>query len=189
MTAQPNRRPNSLRKSGFDYSSACVYMVTICTHRRVCVLGEIANAVFIPSAPGSIVRECWFELLHHYSRLQLGVLTIMPNHLHGVLAFTDPIRAGLRPAPTTLSTQPGLSEVVRAFKAFSARRINELKGVGGTLVWQRGFHDRIVRNSDELSRVHRYMEENPAQWQFDAENPNRRKQHVATASVRASAAK
>jgi REP element-mobilizing transposase RayT len=109
------RRPNSLRRKGFDYSSAAVYFVTICTHERKSILGKVAGAALEPSAAGKIARECWIELTHHYGRLQLGALTVMPNHIHGVLGFVDPAWAGLKPAPTTRRT---LSEVVRAFKTF-----------------------------------------------------------------------
>ena len=42
----------------------------------------------------------------------------------------DQVGAGLKPAPTM---RHGLPEIVRAFKTFSARRINALQGTAGAL--------------------------------------------------------
>jgi putative transposase len=92
----------------------------------------------------------------------------MPNHVHGVLAFIDPVGAGLRPARS--AARHGLSEIIRAFKGFSSRRLAELDHSLRGMVWQRGFYDHIVRNSDDLTNVRRYIFTNPAKWEFDIEN-------------------
>jgi len=31
-------------------------------------------------------------------------------------------------------------------------------------VWQRGYHDRIIRDAADLARIRRYIEINPARW-------------------------
>ncbi|MCJ7677851.1 MAG: transposase, partial [Anaerolineales bacterium] len=64
-----------------------------------------------------------------------------------------------------------LSEVVRGFRTFSARRIGELRGMRGAPVWQRGFYEHVIRNDAELDRVRRYIETNPSRWADDEENP------------------
>ena len=61
----------------------------------------------------------------------------------------------------------GLPEIVRAFKSFSARRINILRHTPGVPVWQRGYHDRIIRNEDEWERLHAYILDNPRRWAED----------------------
>jgi len=38
-------------------------------------------------------------------------------------------------------------------------------------VWQRSFHDRIIRNDRELSASREYLDNNPLAWALDAENP------------------
>jgi REP element-mobilizing transposase RayT len=101
----------------------------------------------------------------------------MPNHIHAVLApatpncfSLDPVGAGLRPA--RVRKPHGLSEIIRAFKGFSARRIGELNPSLRGAVWQRGFYDHIIRNANDLSNVRRYIFQNPARWDFDRENAN-----------------
>ena len=75
-------------------------------------------------------------------------------------------RAGLRPAPTKSVVAPrhGLSEVVRGFKSFSGRRVNELRGTPGVSVWQRGYYEHVVRNEEDLNRIREYIEGNPLRW-------------------------
>jgi len=55
-----------------------------------------------------------------------------------------------------------LSEIVRTFKSFFARRINFLLDSPGIPVWQRNYYEHIIRNDDDLNRIHLYIESNPA---------------------------
>ena len=92
----------------------------------------------------------------------------MPNHVHGILWLTRADeRAGLRPAPTDRA----LSEVVRAFKAFSARRVNQLRCQPGSPLWQRNYYDHVIRNQTQLRRSREYIAANAGRWGSDAENP------------------
>lgn len=73
--------------------------------------------------------------------------------------------------PTTPATprpkHHGLPEIVRGFKTFSARRINEHRGTPGTSVWQRNYYEHIIRDEAALRRIRRYIINNPARWAFD----------------------
>ena len=82
-------------------------------------------------------------------------------------------RAGLRPAPTKSGVAPrhGLSEVVRGFKSFSGRRVNELRGTPGVALWQRGYFEHVVRNEEDLNRIRQYIVENPLRWSLKRERP------------------
>ena len=40
-------------------------------------------------------------------------------------------------------------------------RFNETK------IWQRGFHDHIVRNEFDYEKIAKYIEENPIKWHLD----------------------
>ncbi|MCY3668465.1 MAG: transposase [Gemmatimonadetes bacterium] len=80
------------------------------------------------------------------------------------------VGAGLKPAPTA-PTRHGLSEIVRAFKTFSARRINALHNTVGTPFWQRNYYEHVIRNESALDRIRQYIVDNPARWREDPENP------------------
>ena len=38
-------------------------------------------------------------------------------------------------------------------------------------LWQRNYHEHIIRDEDELSRIRAYIINNPLQWELDRENP------------------
>ena len=62
---------------------------------------------------------------------------------------------------------------MRGFKAAVTKRLNEIRGTPGAPVWQRNYYDHIIRGADDLLRVRRYVEENPARWAEDENNPAR----------------
>ena len=175
----------SIRLKGYSYSQDGVYFVTVCTENRECLLGEIKNSEMILNEYGEITKFTWSDLINHNKNISLDYFVIMPNHVHGIVMIMDnenhvgagskpaPIkfalikRAGLEPAPT----QNGLSEIVRQFKTFSAKRINTLRNTPAIPVWQRNFYDHIIRNEDELIRIREYIENNPIKWDLDKNNP------------------
>ncbi len=67
---------------------------------------------------------------------------------------------------------PTLGQVVRAFKAATARLIRQAGN--GDFAWQRNYYEHIVRNEAEFHRIAQYIHANPANWAMDQENPNRR---------------
>lgn len=83
--------------------------------------------------------------------------------------------AGLEPASTELMKMENpwkrlpLSEIVRQFKTFSARRINELRKTPGVKVWQRNYYDRIIGSDREYEQIAAYIANNPANWLNDKE--------------------
>ncbi len=110
----------------------------------------------------------------HYPNVELDAFVVMPNHIHGVIIIFDAVGAELSSAPTHAKRNP-LSEIVRGFKAFSARRINELRNSLGSPVWQRNYHEHIIRSEKSLNAIREYILFNPARWASDQDNPvNRR---------------
>ena len=154
--APPSRR-TSLRLPDYDYATPGAYFITVCIKGRKCILGEIRGAEMESDSLGKIAEETWAGLPHHYSGLSLDDFIVMPNHVHGLLWLNE--------------SASGLSEVIRGFKTFSAKRINQARGTPGRPVWQRGFYDHVVRSEHALDKVRAYILDNPAQWHLDRENP------------------
>ena len=158
----------SIRLKGYDYSQPGAYFVTMCVACRECLLGDIGEGVMRLSPYGAIVQECWYELPRHFADVELDTFVAMPNHVHGMVVLR-PVGAGFKPAPTK---HHPLSEIVRGFKTFSARRINEHRGTPGIPVWQRNYYERVIRNEGELDRIREYVANNPMRWPMDRENPD-----------------
>lgn len=180
----------SIRLRGYDYAQAGAYFVTIVMRDRACLFGKVVNGEMQPNQFGRIVRSTWGELPDHYEGVECDAFMVMPNHVHGIIVLADgdgvgesdvgaglkpaqrmaagpnSVRAGLKPAPT-------LSEIIRGFKTFSARRVNELRETPGVPVWQRNYYEHVVRGENELSRIREYIANNPAQWEMDREHPLR----------------
>ncbi len=62
------------------------------------------------------------------------------------------------------------------FKSAATKRINVHRGLPGHPVWQRNYHDRVIRDEQELARIQEYIETNPFNWLDDEENPVNRKE-------------
>ena len=85
-------------------------------------------------------------LLHGDGRdYQLLAWVVMPNHLHVVLRRAHHVT---------------LAMIVRRWKSWTARRINELFGSTGP-VWQRDYHDTWLRDAAAVGTAIRYVEMNP----------------------------
>jgi putative transposase len=166
-------RRKSIRLAGYDYSSAGCYFITVCSFHRKCIFGEIIQGKFHSNPAGQIVSESWFELPYHYAGLELDAFVIMPNHVHGIVALCDPVGAGFKPAPG-MRKRRSLSEVMRAFKTFSSRRINEGRAVRTDPVWQRGYYEHIIRGEKALRKIRAYISNNPLSWDADVENQFRK---------------
>ena len=85
-------------------------------------------------------------LLHHdRNHYALQAWCVMPNHVHVLVATTK---------------DHELSTIVRTWKTFSAKRINEFAKRSGS-VWSPDYFDRYVRDDKQFETAKRYIEMNP----------------------------
>ena len=201
MTAQPRpKHRRSLRLSGYDYSRAGAYFVTICVQDRMCLFGEIVDGVMRLNEAGTIVRDEWLRTTIIRPNVELDAFVVMPNHLHGIIVLHDNRRGTLQRAPTIQDdpalhhaptpqrpptverfgkpTSNSIPTIVRLFKSVTTKRINHLRGTPGRgtsprapTVWQRNYYEHIIRNEHSLNRIRQYITDNPLQWELDRENP------------------
>jgi putative transposase len=60
------------------------------------------------------------------------------------------------------------------FKSVSTRKINQINRSAGTPVWQRNYHERIIRDETALQNIRRYIAANPSKWESDRDRPLRK---------------
>jgi REP element-mobilizing transposase RayT len=152
------------RLKGYDYSRAGFYFVTVCTKNRVEWFGNIADGKMILNDHGNIVVQCWHDLVNHYKNVRLDEFMVMPDHVHGIIIIQNNVGNGLKPFPTDGVKSHELPEIVRGFKTFSSRRINEQSFP--KFQWQKSFYDRIIRNERDLNRIRKYIQDNPGRIGF-----------------------
>ena len=152
---RPVRKPNRLR--GYDYSQQGCYFVTICTRGREHLLGHVAvgaDVLIGPRVSLSKIGKTVETVIEKMPAVQKYV--VMPNHVHILLQISAP-EGG--PMGTSAPTQAGPWSV-RYLKRAVTRACGEN-------IWQRGYHDHIVRNDADYLRVWDYIETNPAKWRED----------------------
>jgi REP element-mobilizing transposase RayT len=173
----------SVRLRGYDYAGYGTYFVTICTRERAHLFGAVVDGAMVLDSRGRIAATAWDQTAARPG-VVIDAYVVMPDHVHAIVMI-DPDGVGdadvgaQRAAP--LRTAPGgvtpnnvasgsLGAVVRAYKSAVTRDINRLAGVEGRSVWQRNYHEHIIRDARDMDRLRAYIAHNPARWAADALN-------------------
>ncbi len=86
MTYNPDiHHRRSIRLKDYDYSQLGAYFVTICTHNRECLFGEIVNSEMELNDAGKMVEKWYFELTKKFHSIQCDEHVVMPNHFHCII--------------------------------------------------------------------------------------------------------
>jgi putative transposase len=146
------------------------------------MFGSVVYGEMHVNTNGCVVQVAWFDLPRQYPGVACDAFVVMPNHVHGVLVFaaretiaSEPAQSrqvaeepqpdrNLRPAPT-------LGDVVRGFKARVTRAIQRSSQPPVTPVWQRNYHDHVIRDEHAMNRIRQYITDNPRNWDADSEHP------------------
>jgi putative transposase len=96
VTFNPDKHHRrSIRLKSYDYSRAGAYFVTICTHGRECLFGEVMDGAMRLNDAGQSVQAEWVRLPERFQTIELDEFVIMPNHLHGIIlvgaGFSQPV--------------------------------------------------------------------------------------------------
>ena len=166
----------SIRLKNRDYAQNGAYFVTICTDNRKCLFGDIVNNQICLNKLGKIVCNEWIKMPMIRRNIKLDSFVVMPNHFHGVIVLNRDVGATRRVAPTLHGRPNGpasgsIGAIVGQFKSAVTKRINEIRKTPDTKIWQRNYHEHIVRNGNDLIRVQQYINENPLNWDNDRNNP------------------
>lgn len=163
----------SIRLKGYDYSKAGWYFVTICTHNREPLLGNVVDGDMVLNELGKIVTSEWLITGKIRTNIDLDKFVVMPNHIHGIIVIVnDELRRGTKHRAPTMErfgkpTSNTIPTVIRGFKSAVTKKINIIRQSSGTPVWQHNYYEHIIRNEPELNRIRQYIMENPLKWQGD----------------------
>ncbi len=168
----------SIRLKDWDYSEAGAYFVTIVTYQRAMLFGEIVAGALTLSPGGEIVKQEWLKSEVIRKEITLDEFIVMPNHLHAIVWINNPpefaSKETERSSNDLICIIPrSLGSMMIGFKSSATSRLNRMRNTPGCSVWQRSYHDHIIRNAQELQAIRAYIQNNPLNWQLDAENPNR----------------
>ena len=160
----------TVRLQSYDYSSPGTYFVTICTQERKCILSDItvgaiheSPAVRLTDA-GRCVQSVIVALPERYPSLTLDKYVIMPNHVHLLISIAE--ERAIRESPLRQEGKRALlGKAVGYLKMNSSKQIHAL--APDLRVWQRSFHEHIVRGEKDYREIWEYIDSNPAKWSED----------------------
>lgn len=167
----PQRKLQRLKN--YNYSQNNAYFVTICTHNRMHLFGRIDDEKLILINAGKLIYDKFSEISVFYPDIIVDKFIVMPNHLH-VILLIQINKMTLRQGGTAQGPFPTmiLSEYIRRFKTLSTKLY--IDGVKNgeyppfdKKIWQKSFHDHIIRNEEEYQKIWNYIDANPLKWQED----------------------
>ena len=142
----PKRKRNRLQH--YDYSSCNYYFLTLCTKEHKCIFGEPGKLGVI----GTVVQEHIQRLPSYYRGITVEKYVVMPNHVHMIVQHEG-------------KGDPDISQIVASFKTGVTKQIRSI--CPGMEVWQRSFHDHIIRDQKGYEKIWLYIDSNPQNWSKD----------------------
>lgn len=151
----PKRKANRLKD--FDYSTDGAYFVTICVKNRECIFGEIVGEGLcalpqnILTPIGSEIEKSIEYINANYDNVLIDKYVVMPNHVH-LIVILNSISGG--------RGNPPLQNIIGQFKSFTTKQY-------GKQLWQRSYHDHIIRNENDYLNIWEYINNNTLKWSED----------------------
>ena len=164
----------SNRLQGYDYGSEGAYFITICTGKHLTEFGAITQGKMHLNDYGRVVKTEWYLSQKIRKEISFGEFCIMPNHIHGIVLFGNPLLSVSDNVKINLtddyknkfgSQKRSLSTFINQLKGACTRKI--IKKGNKSFTWQSNFYDRIIRNQKELLTIENYIRTNSQNWDKD----------------------
>lgn len=164
----------SVRCSTWDYTSPGAHYITLNTHRFQPIFARTVGRAKCLTVRGILATACWLAIPSHFAHVRLDEFTVMPTHFHGVLVLIEGPRwfaldpTWVEPEPREARLISGsIGAIVGSYKSAVTRLVHRVAPDETTRVapvWQRGYHDRIIRDGREFDAKRRYTINNWDRW-------------------------
>ena len=162
----PKRKPTRLK--GYDYSEKGAYFITICTHNKKHLFGDIVGAIHeLPenklSQYGEYVEEI-IKILPQRFNVSIPKYVIMPNHIHLIIEVNDDNQErAIRESP--LQCHRSIIEKMVGFLKMNVSK--KIHNTYNEKIWQRSYHDHIIRGERDYQKIWEYIDTNEIKWETD----------------------
>ena len=157
-----------LRLEYFDYSTPAAYFITICTRNRKNILSNVVGAIHespeIKLTDYGMISERAINNLPAHLGVLIDQYIIMPNHIHLIVVVLD--NEATRAIHESPLRRSAVSKAIGYIKMNISKEIHKQYGV--TEIWQRGFHDHIIRDKKDYEKISKYIYDNPYNWKTDS---------------------
>ncbi len=135
------------------------YFVTMCIKYRRWLFGRVVDGEVCLSEAGQIAWTVWKSLPRRFPHVHLHEFVVMPNHMHGLIQFTEIGRAWN-------GTLVPLGQVLRTFKGATTYQIRHQEGKPW-FAWQASYWASQLLTEAHVQRVRHYILTNPQSWPQD----------------------
>jgi REP element-mobilizing transposase RayT len=175
-----------MRAGRFDYSAIGCYFVTICTAGKRHVFWENGSGTAqtnnyrttnnLPATVGATIgrpsglhtlSKCGIiadtaitAIPRHYPNVKIDNYVVMPNHVHILMSLTELPTNARSPDGRPMTAPTTVSNIINQYKGYVSKQI-------GKSVWQKSFHDHIIRDDRDYAARWQYIDDNPATWESD----------------------
>jgi len=152
-----------------------IYFVTICVYQNRKIFGNIVGAgpcagpILNLNNFGLMAQSIWSDIPKFYPNIEINEFVVMPNHIHGIVIISENNGRTRGSAPTL-----SLPDVIQRFKSLTTTRYCHMTNLSPKL-WQRNYHDHIIRNDKDFTCIRKYIINNPAKWDMDEYNTKKYK--------------
>ena len=153
------------RLKNYDYSQNGAYFVTVCTQGKRCLFGYIRQGKLHLNVAGKRLERHLLKM-QEVQGVSVEQYKVMPNHIH-ILLVIQRENSG-----TTLRSFPTVSSLMQGFKAVTTAQYVKLVKTGKcpafqSRIWQKSFHDHIVRGEEDFLKIWEYIAYNELKWEQD----------------------
>ena len=99
-----------------------------------------------------------------YPLVKIDKYIIMPNHIHIIMSINND---GKENNDGRGNPSPTISNVVGWLKYNATKHINKKNNATGDKIFQRSFHDHIIRAEKDYLKIWNYIDTNPQKWNED----------------------
>ena len=161
----PKRK--STRLKGYDYTTPGAYFITICTQNRKCLFSNIVGAIH--ESPenkltqyGEFAEEI-IKMLPDRFDVSIPKYVIMPNHIHLIIEIYNDEKRAIRESPLQ-HHRSAIDKIVGFLKMNVSKKIHN---TNNERIWQRSYHDHIIRDEKDYQKIWEYIDTNPLKWESD----------------------
>ena len=152
----PKRKRNRLQQ--FNYGTAGAYFITICVDKKETLLGKIVGGGVLDapkihlSALGRIIERQILSI-NNVPCVTVDHYVVMPNHIHLLLLVAET-------KESIHHSGDIIPQTIGGFKRLCEREI-------GRDIFQRSYHDHIIRRDVDYQKIWQYIDTNPIRWNKD----------------------
>lgn len=118
------------------------------------------------SSIGKTVNYAINQIPLHYQVVLIDKYVIMPNHIHMIIIINNDNEKNISCEEKSVNDNGRtlcvrtVSRIIKQFKEYVTKQT-------GYSIWQKSYHDRIIRNEPEYINIAEYIINNPSDWTED----------------------